>query len=120
MKYCKVSLTGGEEQGPPGPPPPPISGAPPCRRYVQSYIKNCFGTQISIGVQSGDWGRAGAAAAGGGDGEVGPALHPGDGEGLVKVTLVPKLQPPGRWKGQGGKFSARYLEGYCFLGIFTF
>lgn len=37
-----------------------------------------------------------------------------------KVTLVPKLQPPIWWKGRGGKFSARYLEGYCFLGIFTF
>lgn len=53
-------------------------------------------------------------------GEMGPALHPGDGEGTGKVTLVPKLQPPIGWKGQGGKLSARYLEGYCFLGIFTF
>lgn len=55
-----------------------------------------------------------------GDGEMGPAPHPGDEKGMEKVTLVPKLQPPIRWKGRGGKFSARYLEGYCFLGIFTF
>lgn len=41
-------------------------------------------------------------------------------EGMEEVTLAPKLQPPIRWKGWGGKFSARYLEGYCFLGIFTF
>lgn len=51
---------------------------------------------------------------------MGPAPHPGDEEGMEKVTLVPKLQPPIRRKGRGGKFSARYLEGYCFLGIFTF
>ena len=51
---------------------------------------------------------------------MGPAPHPGDEEGREKVTLVPKLQPLIRWKGWGGKFSARYLEGYCFLGIFTF
>lgn len=55
-----------------------------------------------------------------GDGKMGPAPHPRDEEGMEKVTLVPKLQPPIRWKGWGGKFSARYLEGYCFLGIFTF
>lgn len=35
---------------PKSPPPAPA----PCRRYVQSYIKNCFGTGISIWVQSGD------------------------------------------------------------------
>lgn len=57
---------------------------------------------------------------GDGEGEVGPAPHPGDGKGMEKVTPVPKLQPPIGWKGRGGKFSARYLEGYCFLGIFTF
>lgn len=44
--------------------------------------------------------------------------HPGDEEGMENVTLVPKLQPPDRWKVWGGRFSARYLEGYCFLGIF--
>lgn len=55
-----------------------------------------------------------------GVGKWGLPPHPGDGEGMEKVTLVPKLQPPIRRKGRGGKFSARYLEGYCFLGIFTF
>lgn len=46
--------------------------------------------------------------------------HPPEMKRAWKVTLVPKLQPPIGWKGWGGRVSARYLEGYCFLGIFTF
>lgn len=52
--------------------------------------------------------------------EMGSALHPGDDEGMAKSH--PGAQAPAScWvEGLGGKFSARYLEGYCFLGIFTF
>lgn len=62
----------------------------------------------------------GAAAMGGGGWGNGACPTPLEMKRAWKVTLVPKLQPPIGWKGWGGKVSARYLEGYCFLGIFTF
>lgn len=49
-----------------------------------------------------------------GDGEMGPALHPGDGEGMEKVTLVPKLQPPIRWKGRVGDSVQGTLKAIAF------
>lgn len=52
--------------------------------------------------------------------EMGPAVHWGD-EDMEKSPQCPSYSIPVEGLGGGeGRVSARYLEGYCFLGIFTF
>lgn len=79
-------------------------------------LKSPSGLMVEIrdkgaaGIGGGRWGRVK---------EMGPAPHWGD-EDVEKVTPVLSYSLPFLWKGWGRGVSARYLEGYCFLGIFTF
>lgn len=90
---------------------------------VEDMYKMVSRTVLALKSPSGLRGKGAAAIGGGRWGcvkEMGPAPHWGDKDMEKSHPSAQAAASHSCGRAGGGVVSARYLEGYCFLGIFTF